>query len=222
MTLDSYSISATQVSYDDFDTYTLATGKNKVHTVGHEAQYRAPSLPVGVMWKQANNYCLWLSEKTNKKYRLPTEAEWEYAARSRGKFYLFSTNDGTYRRGVNTPTYDDIRSSTPAYSLSSPTKIKSIPPNPLGIYQMGLNGLEWTNDWYDANYYSNSPELNPKGPSSGDKKAERGGGLGEGTAAMFTINRRSSLLDGKIVSPSGKVEDGTLVGHTFRCASTPN
>ncbi|MFP5303235.1 SUMF1/EgtB/PvdO family nonheme iron enzyme [Cobetia sp. SIMBA_158] len=219
VTLDSYSISATQVSYDDFDTYTLATGKQTINNSGIEKKYRAPNVPAGVTWHQANDYCSWLSANTDSTYKLPTEAQWEFAARSRGKFYLFGTNDGSYRRGVNILTRDEIKKSTPANSTLAPSKIKSIPPNPMGIYQMGINGYEWTNDWYSENYYENSPQHNPQGPKSGTEKVERGGSFGEGTTAKFTIRRASSFPDASFRTPSGAVKKGSLRTHTFRCVS---
>ena len=219
VTLDSYSISATQVSYDDFDTYTLATGKKPINNSGIEKKYRAPNVPAGVTWYQANDYCSWLSANTDSTYKLPTEAQWEFAARSRGQLYIFGTDDGTYERGKNIPTREEIRRSTKSNSLTSPSIIKSIPSNPIGIYQMGLNGFEWTNDWYSENYYNTSPQLNPQGPDSGSKKVERGGGLGEGTTAKFTFNRRSSLPDASFIAPNDKLETGAMREHTFRCIS---
>ncbi|MBE2167855.1 MULTISPECIES: formylglycine-generating enzyme family protein [unclassified Cobetia] len=221
VTLDSYSISTTQVSYDDFDTYTLATGKQTINNSGIEKKYRAPNVPAGVTWHQANDYCFWLSANTDSTYKLPTEAQWEFAARSRGQFYIFATNDGSFERGVNIPTREEIKNSTPANSSLSPSKIKAIPPNPLGIYQMGLNGFEWTNDWYSEGYYKNSPQLNPQGPNSGSEKVERGGGFGEGPTAMFTFNRRSSKANGEFVATDGSKKSLPLAEHTFRCISIP-
>ncbi len=220
VSLDSYSISATQISYDDFDIYTLATGKQTINDSGIEKKYRAPNVPAGVTWDQANDYCSWLSANTDSTYKLPTEAQWEFAARSRGQLYIFGTDDGTYERGKNIPTREEIRRSTKSNSLTSPSIIKSIPPNPIGIYQMGLNGFEWTNDWYSETYYNTSPQLNPQGPDSGSKKVERGGGLGGGLTAKFTFNRRSYLPDASFIAPNGELETGAIREHTFRCMST--
>ncbi|USZ50114.1 SUMF1/EgtB/PvdO family nonheme iron enzyme [Halomonas sp. DN3] len=163
VTLDSYSISAYQVSYADFDIYTEATGQPRINTEGFEVEYRAPDVPAGVDWYQARDYCQWLADQTGLPFALPTEAQWEYAARSRGQFLPLATNDGYIRRGENYPSREEIIASTPSPHVG-PQTIGLIPPNPLGVYQMGLNGFEWVNDWYSEDYYDVSPEVNPTGP----------------------------------------------------------
>ncbi|MEJ7736647.1 MAG: SUMF1/EgtB/PvdO family nonheme iron enzyme [Chitinophagaceae bacterium] len=112
---------------------------------------------VHVSWTDANAYCKWLSEKTNESYRLLTEAEWEFAARggNNSKQYSFSGSD----------TLNQVA----WYQKNSDGSIHPIgtkKPNELGIYDMSGNALEWCNDWYDKEYYKNSPPENPKGPGS--------------------------------------------------------
>jgi len=218
VTLDSYSIAAYQVSYADYDIYTEATGQPKINTVGLEVEYRAPDVPAGVDWYQARDYCQWLADQTGFPFTLPTEAQWEYAARSRGQFYPFGTEDGSYMKpGENFPTREEIKSSTPS-GQTGPHTIGLYPSNSLGVYQMGLNGLEWVSDWYDENYYSISPEENPTGPVSGEHKVERGAPFSEGGRAMLVINRRKSNPNLIHTNPRGEEYQGSYRTSTARCA----
>lgn len=117
-----------------------------------------------VSWNDANEFCKWLSRKTGKTFRLPTEAEWEYAARggnkSKGYKYAGSNNS------------DDVAwHFDNSGNITHPVKTKM--PNELGLYDMSGSVFEWCEDWYGS--YSSSAQTNPKGPSSGSKRVYRGG-----------------------------------------------
>lgn len=100
-------------------------------------------------------------------YRLPTEAEWEYAARSGGKDEQYA-GPGT---DVDSIAWHFLNGGvTHAVGLKAP--------NGLGLYDMSGNVWEWTGDWYGETYYSTSPRMNPTGPSSGDRRVLRGGSAG--------------------------------------------
>ncbi|KXS52827.1 MAG: hypothetical protein AWU57_2792 [Marinobacter sp. T13-3] len=190
VTLDGYYIMDRQVSYADYDTYTKATGQAKINTDNYSSRTRAPNVPAGVDWYQARDYCQWLAEQSGRPYALPTEAQWEYAARSRGQMVPYATDDGLLRKGRNYPTLEDRRQATLGNSPTAPyTVAKKYPPNPLGIHQMGLNGYEWVSDWYGEDYYEHSPEQNPTGPESGTLKVRRGGATGESFLGMVTVIR---------------------------------
>ena len=135
---------------------------------------------VCVSWTDSSAFAEWLSGKTGKKYRLPSEAEWEYAARSGGKkekYAGFSDESQLYRYADfcdkscvfdhKTANQDD------GYKFSAP--VGGYLPNGLGLYDMTGNVLQWTNDWYGKAYYAESPRDNPKGPDNGQYRVLRGG-----------------------------------------------
>ncbi|MCA0973983.1 formylglycine-generating enzyme family protein [Halomonas denitrificans] len=218
VTLDSFSISAVQVSYADYDIYTEAMGLPRINTEGIEVEYRASDVPAGVDWYQARDYCEWLGDQTGLPFSLPTEAQWEYAARSRGQFQLFGTFDGKYPvPGASYPTREEIISSTPS-QLIGPYKLGIYPPNELGIYHMGLNGFEWVNDWYKETYYKLSPYINPDGPSEGQFKVTRGAEFGLGNRSNIIISRHHSRPDLSYSQPrEGRIHRPHSL-FTFRCS----
>lgn len=114
------------------------------------------------------------------KYRLPTEAEWEYAARSGGKIERYSGGND-----VDSVAWYNANSG----EVIHPVGTKA--PNGLGIYDMSGNVWETTNDWYASDYYSKSPRNNPTGPSSGDSRVQRGG-CSTGSYLNQRTSRRSA------------------------------
>ena len=118
-----------------------------------------------VTWYGANEYCKWLSEKTGKHYRLPTEAEWEFAARGGNKSHGYKFSGGN--------DIDEV--AWYLFNTDNPKPVGTKKPNELGIYDMSGNVWELCYDWYDENYYRNSPRYNPQGPETGEYHVERGG-----------------------------------------------
>jgi formylglycine-generating enzyme required for sulfatase activity len=134
--------------------YQTAMGKNPSN---HE---NCPNCPVEeVSWDEAKAYC----GKVGK--RLPTEAEWEYAAREGGKKVKYGT--GKNEINCNTANYGGCGGKTKPGGSHAP--------NALGLYDMSGNVFEWVADWYEGDYYGKSPEKNPKGPSDGAFRVLRGG-----------------------------------------------
>jgi sulfatase modifying factor 1 len=120
-----------------------------------------------ITWDDAQAYCQKLSQLNGKTYRLPTEAEWEYAARGgiKGKGYTYSGSNSIEEVGW--------------YGGNSDNSIHPVgekQPNELGLYDLTGNVNEWCSDWYDQNYYGSSPAQNPRGASTGSFRVIRGGG----------------------------------------------
>lgn len=122
---------------------------------------------LGVNWDSAVAYCNWVSAKTGRKYRLPTEAEWEKAARGadQRRYPWGNEIDHSFANYVGSETFD------------TGMKVGSFPKgaSPYGAYDMAGNVFEWCSDWYSRDYYSVSPKKNPKGPSEGAYRVVRGG-----------------------------------------------
>ena len=141
--------------------------------------------PAGnISWKEAQKYCKWLTEKSAFEYRLPTEAEWEYAARggtTSSRFWgdfpdksctYANVHDSTSKKSFPHFTKNSHHCSD-GYSGSAP--VGSFKANPYGLYDMLGNVLEWCSDWYDERYYRQSPTANPIGPGFGSGRTVRGG-----------------------------------------------
>jgi formylglycine-generating enzyme required for sulfatase activity len=120
-----------------------------------------------VSWNDVNDFLGKLNSETGRRFRLPTEAEWEYAAsggnKSRG--YIFSGSNDLITVANNAIARGILRS----------IPVGSKKPNELGLYDMSGNVWEWCSDWFGENYYSVSALNNPKGPISGEQRVLRGG-----------------------------------------------
>ena len=140
-----------------------------------------------VRWDDAMAYCAWLSVVIGRPVRLPTEAEWEKAARG-----------GLERQKY--PWGDDIGPGHANY-LSDPGRRTShgtsaarrYPPNGYGLFDMAGNVWQWVHDWYDPSYYANSPEDNPTGPQDGALRIVRGGGWISSDPLMLTCSHRHQV-----------------------------
>ncbi len=149
-----------------------------------------------VSWAEATAYCKWLSQKEGKKYRLPTEAEWEYAARgsdgrlfpwgnefSSGKFANFA--DSRTNLVWRVPNIDD------GYAETNPVGVFPLGASPFGIEELSGNVHEWCNDWYAP--YQNKDRTNPIGPGGGQQRVLRGGSWRSRVASLRSVARSSNL-----------------------------
>lgn len=130
---------------------------------------------------------------------LPTEAQWEFAARNRGQYVQYPTSDGSIKNGINI-LHDDKTFVVP---------IGQFLPSPLGLFDMSGNATDWVNDWYAEDYYANSPLIDPTGPESGTEKVRRGSYYAE-----------TNWMDANTVRrwPDDPVSDGYYPGMSFRCS----
>ncbi|EIX9768631.1 MULTISPECIES: formylglycine-generating enzyme family protein [Klebsiella] len=216
--LSDFSISKFKVTNDDYNKYLQITGIKKPPINILVKEY--PSLQkddysVGVTWQQAKDYCQWLGKESDKNIDLPTEAQWEYAARSRGQYLPFSTNNGNFELGSNIPEQKKLDEYTDGYGFPI-YQIGKYPPNPLGLYDMGLSGAEWSNDWYSTDYYSHSPVYDPQGPVKGNEKVLRGYVGGDRQYAL-TIFRQSSQPVPKFAGRDDYQKFGVSPLFVFRC-----
>jgi len=141
------------------------TGPTPVYgdmTMGYSKKHPA----IGATWFNATTFCRWLSQKTGKKYRLPTEAEWEYAARA-GSTKVFGVSD----------TADGLKDYAwfTDNGNMEPHAVGTKKPNAWGLYDMQGNVREWVEDFYSPTAYTLDPKANPAGPAEGKVHVARGG-----------------------------------------------
>jgi formylglycine-generating enzyme required for sulfatase activity len=147
-------------------------------------------MPVeNVSWHDAQTFIRKLSEKEGKDYRLPAEAEWEYACRS-GSSAPFYFGEGVMTGQAN---YNGERPYGPAgqgENRGKPVTAGSLAKNRWGLYDMHGNVWEWCADWYEKDYYKNSPAEDPPGPAGGKFRVARGGSFLSGAVDCRSAKRR--------------------------------
>lgn len=188
VTLTSYSIGKYLVTKAEADLYSK---------VAHQANFDSQALrdvlkdgdAIGGTWYQAKAYCQWLGKLTGKPYDLPTEAQWEYAARDRGRFIVYPTDNGKIEYNKNVGTVDLFYAMKPARV----TPVALFPASLLGLYDM-VGYFEWVNDWYSSDYYGHSDESNPNGPPSGSEKVLRGESNASYSMTMHRWDRDPSKM----------------------------
>lgn len=163
---DAFELGTFQITNREYQGFLEAAPYSNPSYLG-DRRFNHPNQPIiAVSWYDALAYCKWLSQITGKRYRLPTEAEWEKAARGGLEGACYSWGDEPFQL-------------QPDYAMrwrdGRPEPVGTYRPNRYGLYNIGDNVHEWCLDWYDAAYYRRSPEANPQGPESGTRRASRGG-----------------------------------------------
>ncbi|MBO7277045.1 MAG: SUMF1/EgtB/PvdO family nonheme iron enzyme [Bacteroidales bacterium] len=175
VTVSTFHISKYEITVEQFRYYCHQTGKEMPPAPNFGWQDKAPI--VNVTWQQAYDYAKWAGG------RLPTEAEWEYAARG-----------GKYSKGYTYSGGNDALEVGWCYENSNKTThpVGEKKANELGLYDMSGNAWEWCNDNYEIYYYKNSPQKNPQGPATGIGKVNRGGCYNFDYRLMKNSHRRGS------------------------------
>jgi formylglycine-generating enzyme required for sulfatase activity len=161
---------------------------------------------VNVSWYDAVDFAQWLSAKNGRTYRLPTEAEREYASRggTTGRNYWGDNplDACRYANGADLAAKSQwpdwvVTDCNDGFKVSAP--VGSLLPNAYGLYDMMGNVWEWTNDWYDEGYYARSPRVNPPGPATGTLKIPNGGGWGNASECVRVADRNGFPPDFSIL-----------------------
>ncbi|MFO0706201.1 MAG: SUMF1/EgtB/PvdO family nonheme iron enzyme [Nitrospira sp.] len=200
--LDAYEIDKYEVTNLHYLKFILSTGKlpqlDWRYDGGNFQETMANHPIMHVSWYDADAYCKWAGK------RLPTEAEWEKAARGEdGRLNPW----GTQSAGLSRANFGRTGLSGPV--RDRPERLLMYPPlisvdkydnavSPYGLFQTMGNVAEWVNDWYDQDYYKTAPDRNPKGPEAGTQKAFRGGGWMDSTTTMRAAMRNGTDPNTKI------------------------
>jgi formylglycine-generating enzyme required for sulfatase activity len=161
VTLDSFELGRFEVTNAQWKSYCDANGVAYPPDakIGPDYFNDFPNFPVvNVSWEEAQQYCKWLSKVTGQTFRLPSEAEWEYAAQDSPMGRQSGNRSDDYPATAQVGCYE---------------------PNDFGLYDMLGNVWEWCEDWYSFNYYSESKQDNPAGPATGNRRVLRGGSWGD-------------------------------------------
>ena len=164
--ISAFWLDKTEVTHAAYEKFLSATSRKPPY---HWARKPAGEVPIyNVDWDDANSYCAWVGK------RLPTEAEWERAARG----------------GLDSVSYpwgDKADPKAALYNVQTGAgPVAKHPPNAFGVYDMAGSVSEWTADWFEREYYAKSPHENPKGPDTGMYKVIRGGAWSD-SAARITV-----------------------------------
>ena len=162
---------------------TEVTQKQWIDITGHNpSKFQCEDCPVErVSWNDIQGFIKKLNEKTGINYRLPTEAEWEYAARSGGGKEQWAGTNNVEKIGEYA--WYDLNAEGSTHAVEGKL------PNAIGLYDMMGNVWEWCSDWYDRHYYETHPSKDPQGHSEGPSRVLRGGGWRSKDKGLRTTNR---------------------------------
>jgi hypothetical protein len=165
--------------------YNTIMGKQK------DCKFKGDSLPVeNINWYEVNSFLNRMSNKYDLKFRLPTEAEWEYACRT-GTSTPFYTGETINDSQANYDCRNVYEKGIKGVYIGMTTAVGSYPPNAFGLYDMHGNVWEWCGDRYGSNYYSHGDMIDPRGQSGGKKYVIRGGSWKDEPSELRSANRNA-------------------------------
>jgi formylglycine-generating enzyme required for sulfatase activity len=179
--VDRFELGVCPVTRAEYESFVNAT-RHELPRDWSQPSFAQADLPVvGVSWIDAVAYCAWRSEQDDRPVRLPTEAEWEFAARG--------LQEALFPWGDVMPEWIPNGGHGP---LQAPWPVTLGEPTDFGLLGISTNVHEWCSDWHDKEYYSRSPERNPAGPEQGVRRAARGGAWRH-AHTMCRVTLRSKL-----------------------------
>jgi sulfatase modifying factor 1 len=179
--VDRFELGVCPVTRAEYECFVNATSHELPRDWSHTPFAQADLPVVGVSWIDAVAYCAWRSEQDDRPVRLPTEAEWEFAARG--------LQEALFPWGDVMPEWIPNGGHGP---LQAPWPVTLGEPTDFGLLGISTNVHEWCSDWHDKDYYSRSPERNPAGPEQGVRRAARGGAWRH-AHTMCRVTLRSKL-----------------------------
>jgi formylglycine-generating enzyme required for sulfatase activity/predicted Ser/Thr protein kinase len=174
-----------EVTFEQYDFFCRETGHPQP---ADEGWGRGNRPVINVSWDDAQAYCQWLTKKTGRNFRLPSEAEWEKTAREK------------YPWGRSEPTVDKVnmKGDGDGFPFSAPVGSFPLGESHYGVMDMAGNVWEWIADWYGAQYFQKSARRNPLGPASGSNRVVRGGSWKNGPDLIRSANRSSEQPDRRL------------------------
>ncbi len=209
--LDGYYISKYEITFEQYDRF-CDDSRRARPSASISNVYKVPrgKYPVfNITWEDADEYCKWLTRKSNSYIHLPTEAQWEKAARG--------NDQRTYPWGNQDPSRSLCNAGAPSNN-AVPVVVGSYPSgvSPYGAYDMAGNVAEFCSDWYGSDYYTWTPYINPPGPSSGSSRVRRGGSFLFSDGSVRSSDRGGFLMVKKGASIGFrpvKEEKGNILGE---------
>jgi sulfatase modifying factor 1 len=196
--LDAFAIAVLPVTNAQYAAFAADTGAPTAALLG-DPRFALPRQPVvAVRWFDAVAYCAWLSARTGARWRLPTEAEREKAARGGVDGRRYPWGDGAPPAAI-----------APAAGLTAPPCVALAHPNGYGVCHAGDLVHEWCSDWYAPDWYHHAPARNPTGPASGTRRVSRGGSW------------RHQVPFSRCAARSSLAPERTYADYGFRVAVSP-
>jgi formylglycine-generating enzyme required for sulfatase activity len=188
-----YWIGQTEVTVDAYQHFASASGVGMPDAPVFDSNWHDRSHPiVNVSWNEASAYCDWAGG------RLPTEAEWERAARGKreGSLYPWGNSiNHEYANYGNDKGTGGMALGRDRWEFTAP--VASFDPNGLGLYDMAGNVMEWVKDWFSDKYYAGAPSVDPRGPLTGSYRVLKGGGWKNGPRPLRSSWRFSGQQSAK-------------------------